>query len=1001
MRKNNYINTFSSSKGRLVTACIIAGLVGSLGHAQVKAEAGFPMVDPVLDDQNKPWCYFTHPVTVIGMPWQPDAIGIQVTPEGNIFTGHAEFCLFFGKNNRPLTSRQRQFIEGYIPIVKDSWVDESISYDYEVFSTNLAGYNENNTLQLAKITLRNQANHDVTTMFSAAFRQNGGFRRERSKKFNPAWHYMIRNNKLLRGESMDNLLLIGSYPKPTRWEAVNGTPYQGPFTGGKLGIIPRTEVAIARYDLTLKPGETRSYIFKFPREPNRDANYIKLLNEADYDTCRRKVVKYWKEALTHHSRIHTPGEPDIEQAHRATAAHVMLATRTYNGKRRQTDGLPYPNLYLTATYDYAQLYEAFSMPDFIEENFEIFKQRQQPDGLFVDTALSHGQKIFCGHGQPLVAMANRVVMSRDISLGKKLFSSIKKGVECIISDSNCQPHGLMRASIPYDNEMIKGQYTCHNFWALIALRPAINTARLIGETQTAENWLKFYNAYEQKVIKAVKESAHADGYVPTGLYDFITGPTARRGFAEYRTDQDWENVMLLWPTELVEPGDRLVTGTLTRLRKTKYREGIMTYRNGQHLHQYITTRVSNQFLANGQPQEALIDLYHAILHSGSASESFENMIRPWTDRDVEFCPPPHAWGCSNISNSIRNLFVMEQGGRGGLDLEERDLLLLNAISPKWLVAGKAVGIENAPTSFGLITAMMTPNAYGAEVEIKSDFHTNPHQLVIHIPYFVKLNSFSSDAKVAIRDKNVIRLSPDGTKLSFKWEIDANADQGLFQRLLRRHRQEVGFWSGKREQAPSPKKAFLTVEEKSIKTAPLSFQLILAAWKAEYARRFASHVKAGGRIKKYSQVKMQTKKERLRDGVLTNNIVNLAIGKKVTSSKSQHDPKFANDGKVSNSQFWESNEKDAWWQVDLGESKEISTLVVIPLYKDNRSYKFLVKTSVNGKDWTLHIDKRDNKETFGEQGCEEQFQNTPMRYIRVEMFGNSINPGNHLVELIAK
>ena len=109
--------------------------------------------------------------------------------------------------------------------------------------------------------------------------------------------------------------------------------------------------------------------------------------------------------------------------------------------------------------------------------------------------------------------------------------------------------------------------------------------------------------------------------------------------------------MLLWPTELVPPGDPLVAGTLKRLHATKYREGIMTYRNGQHLHQYITTRGSNQSTANGEPRQALIDTYHALLHSGSASESFENMIRPWTDRDVEFCPPPHAWGCSNTTTA--------------------------------------------------------------------------------------------------------------------------------------------------------------------------------------------------------------------------------------------------------------------------------------------------------------------------------------------------------------
>jgi hypothetical protein len=95
------------------------------------------IVDPALDDTNKPWCYFTHPVTCIGMPWQPDAIGIQVTPEGNIFTGRAEFCLFWGKDDKPLACRQRQFLDGFIPVVSDFWTEEDIRYDYEVFGTTL------------------------------------------------------------------------------------------------------------------------------------------------------------------------------------------------------------------------------------------------------------------------------------------------------------------------------------------------------------------------------------------------------------------------------------------------------------------------------------------------------------------------------------------------------------------------------------------------------------------------------------------------------------------------------------------------------------------------------------------------------------------------------------------------------------------------------------------------------------------------------------------------
>ena len=987
-------------RAALTMAALFSGINAMAGNGIT--DAGFPMVDPKLDDPGKPWCYFTHPVTCIGMPWQPDAIGIQITPEGTIYTGRAEFSLFWGDQAKPLACRQRQFLNGYIPVVTDTWTDGAIRYEYEVFGTTLPCDEANaNTALFAKLTLLNTGAKAAMAKAAAAFRQNGGPRREHNAGFNRNWRYAIKDNELWRGNTEDRLELVGEYSAPSRWEAVNGIPYEKPFAGGDFGIAPRTEVGVARYEKTLAPGEAMTLVFKFPRVPTADAKYLAELKAADYDACRRKVVAYWTHALTRFSVIHTPGEPIIEQSHRATAVHVMLATRTYGGRKTQTDGLPYPDLFLTAVYDYALLYEHFGLTDFLRVNFPNFTARQQADGLFVDTALSHGQKIFCGHGQPMASIANQILSSHDKDLGRQYFPAIKKGVECIMNDSQTQPHGLMRASIPYDNEMIKGQYTCHNYWALIALRSAILTARFLGETDTAAAWLKFYDQYEAVVLKSVRESAAPDGYVPTGLYGFITGPAARGGFDEFRTDQDWENEMLLWPTELVHPGDPLVAGTLKRLRDTKYREGIMTYRNGQHLHQYMTSRAANQYILNGQPREALIDTYSALLHSGSASESFENMIRPWTDRDVEFCPPPHAWGCSTYNGLIQNLFVMEQGGRGGLIPEKRDLLLLNAVSPAWLKNGEALGIENAPTSFGLVTVLMTPRNGGADVAFKTDFHLSPQNLVVRIPYFVTLKSFKSNAKVAVRDGDVIRLSPDATRLSFRWTINPDADRDGFQNLLLRHRREVGFWSGKRGEAPKAPEGFLTEAEKARPPEPLSFRLVLDAWKTEYARRFADHVAKGGGTKTFQPVPMQTPGEREAQGGGYRSIKSLAMGKAVTCSPGSFNPGFANDGQINNAEYWECNNPDAWWQVDLGKAMDISTINVIPLHKDNRAYRFIVKTSMDGKTWTVQIDKRDNKQAFGARGCEESFQLTPMRYIRVEMFGNTLNPGNHLVEVIAK
>jgi hypothetical protein len=850
----------------LVLVCLfVRGITWT--HAQGITDAGWPMVDPSLDDPTKPWCYFIHPTTCIGVPFMPQAV--QVTPEGNIFTNSAEFCLFTGKDLQPMGSRQRRFLEGYIPVVSDSWTgSDGLYYSWEAFGFTLDGFKEDNTLQFIKLTVTNKSGKRTEAKVAAAVRHSahpGGPLREHAEEFREST-YEIKNNQLFRDGK-----IVCAYPPAASWEAVPGTPYSAPFAGKSLGVTGRTEVGLAHYAKSLRPGESMQLLFKMPRVAvgPAEAKYLAAMQRADYKSYRKKTIDFWKKALTGYSLIHTPGEPSIEKSHRAAAVHTLLATRTLSFGRTQTDGLPYTDLFLSAIYDYGQLYTNFNLKDFVTTNFSHALDRQQPSGLFVDIAVSHGAMIHCAHGQTTSYISDFIVNTRNEEQGRKMFPAIQKAVELIRTEHQTQPHGLMSAAPAYDNEMISGQWTSHNYWTIIGLRAAIRLATFLDEQKLAANWLALYNEYEQTVLKAVRESAAPDGYVPTGLYDFIADERARRVYKDttffkgkgYAFDQDWENEMLLWPTELVQPGDPLVAGTLKRLRETKYREGIMTYRNGMHLHQYITTRAINQYIASGQPKEALKGMYSALLHSGSATESFENMIRPWTDRDVEICPPPHGWGCANLSNTIRNLFVMEQGGRGGLEPEKRDLLLLNAVSPAWLVNGKPLGIENAPTSFGVVTVLMTPRKGGADVTLRHEFHTRPHQLVIRLPYFVTLKSFKTDAREYTRDGDVIRLSPNANKLSLEYEMNPDADMRTYQEQLLEYRREVGFWPGKRHEMPKAPEGFLTQTEEQHPGEPLSFNLILNAWRAEYKRRFDEHVRSGGKVKSYAPVPIQPAAER--------------------------------------------------------------------------------------------------------------------------------------------
>lgn len=242
---------------------------------------------------------------------------------------------------------------------------------------------------------------------------------------------------------------------------------------------------------------------------------------------------------------------------------------------------------------------------------------------------------------------------------------------------------------------------------------------------------------------------------------------------------------------------------------------------------------------------------------------------------------------------------------------------------------------------------------------------------------------------------VVELSPSEKSRRFEWRIDEAADRGLFAEILRRYRREPGHRKGKRSEMPPIPEAKLTPEEERTEIA-LSFAGVLQAWRHEYALRRGAR---GEPTFKPVQMRAPSKAERV-----PRLVGDLLYRAKTTCSKEGERPAAAVDGfmGVKNYGYFECG-VNGWWQADMGKVQDVSEITVIPYYRDaKRPYRFVVKTSVDGANWTLHIDKRGNNQPFGAAGLTEKFQNTPMRYIRVENAGgNTINKHLHLVEVLAK
>jgi len=475
---------------------------------------------------------------------------------------------------------------------------------------------------------------------------------------------------------------------------------------------------------------------------------------------------------------------------------------------------------------------------------------QNKDGMFLDPILTHGKEIMASHGQALVSLANHYIFTRDSVYARKVFPTIKKGVDWMYRKHKENPNGLMPSSIPFDAEMIKGFYTSHNLWCLLALRDAIRVAEGLGMKNEVSEWTRFHESYKKSILEAITQSVNRNkkngGYVTTGLYDFVTGSAAREGFHEYQTNQDWENNLLIYPTEVLKPDDYRIQATVDTIRKRKYREGIMTYRNGMHLHQYATVNQAHQYIAINDQKHALLDLYHVLLHNGSTHEGFENMVEPWEDMDPWPIPPPHAWAAAKTSLLIRNMLVREYGGEAGLNKKERNLYLFSVISPAWVKPGNAVRTNNAVTEMGKLSASMQFRQNGADIVIQSRFHTPPTLILIAIPWFVELHEVKSDAVSYSKKDGYLKFSSDVTKIELSWKVKRGAFKNTYQDLLTTYREENGLnWRGLEEAEIIPSsKGFLLEDEKGYPSEPLSFDLVKKAFVKEYNRRLVDYKKAG-------------------------------------------------------------------------------------------------------------------------------------------------------------
>jgi len=894
------------------------------------------MVDPAIDSE-QPFCYLAKPNTCLSVMGSPH--GTQVCFDGSLYTGAAELCFFYGDAYKPLFARQRQFLEGWIPIVTYSWNEGAIRYSLEAFAATLDGNPLSPLINFVKITVENRGDKKAEAFLASAMRFSGQdhrFERMKPYGFSPEWIYEMKQDCLIRDEKV-----ILFFEQGGKKEAVFDAAYTKPFSGKEFYITDRAEAGVVKYSPSLSPRQSRAFIFKFPYTPilQTEKKEIKAIRNADYALHREKTILWWKNRLSKGAQLILPEEKALN-AHRANLAYTWQAIiQEENGWKQCVNKFQYKWFWLRDAAYIIHSHDIWGHHDIAENTLAIYPGYQDEEGLF---SSQKGQ--LDGFGQALYALGQHALLTGDTKYAEKIFKRFPPAIGWLKKARAKDPFRLIPKTEARDNELIIGHYTGHNFWALLGIRTAARVANMIGKNREAQTFLSEYDDMKNAFMEKLEEVCGKDRAIPPGL--------------DAEGGQDWGNLIGVFPAEALEPSDARVASTIKKMHKEKFEEGLMTYKG--RLHHYLTVKEAQNHVMLGQQEQALRDFYAILAHTGSAHEMFEWTAAPWGNRDVGGNFTPHGWGGAMFNILLRNMLILERGGNGGVDF--RDIHLFSVISPAWAVPGKEIVLKNAPTELGKVSVSLKFTNEGAELSLEKKFRKKPRWIVFHIPYFVKLKSYQSDLKKSTMEKDMILFDPEVSRVSLKWDWKkveplsyAKAVEDYKAEYARRYK---AYRKAGAEPLPVWALPRLTREERQREFKSLYDPAVLGIARGKPVTTSGPH-------------------------------------------EADHKPELAVDGNArdrNTSSWWAAPPAPKWLKVDLEKVCRIGAVHVFPYWDGSRFYRYTVEVSKDDKTWTQVADMSKNTKPSTARGDYHEIAPVEARYVQVTMLYNSANTSVHLVEL---
>ncbi len=666
--------------------------------------------------------------------------GAEITPEGDLYTGWAEYELRFGRRLAPWDQPTRTLPDPALPLLSSALSDGPMRYVQTVFAVAVAGLpvaydtvtvtNGSDRPREARVAMavaytRGQQLPGAHGVMTGAYRYERpvtgepGFYDQPGQPFSQAFAYsapgrdLDRSGLLLaRGPATPSRPLgaseiarrarpLGASEIMGRARPLGASEIMGrarplgasETTGRAAPITGRTAPHDGRlFAVPLKAGGRVSLTWQIPLSPPpAGAPADSALDHMPLSSARAELRRMWNAEEAGMMKISVP-EAKVSATYRAAITEILCSRfKTPAGWVQGVNRLQYQAFWIRDGAIETQALDLAGLHTQAAQNLAFMDTLQQPAGLLISRPYQYD-----GLGQALWAIGRHAQLTSDPAYARAQLTRIGAAVEWLSWVTATDPLGLLPAGNPGDDELAYGHITGDDLWAAAGLRSGIADAVLAGRGDLAAAWQALATRFEASLEQAITVAVARAGHIPPVL-DSPDG-------------QDWGNYYAAYPVQVLPAGSPAIKAT-TAWARAHMVQGLPTYAGGRSLHDYLGFPIFQTELAGGEASEAIAGLYSELVHTTSTDNGWEWGIAPFGYRGSPIDLAPHGTFSGDYVALLRNMLVTESPGGG--------VSLLAGAGPAWLAPGGHIAVTAAPTDHGTVSFVEHSTAHGETLTWKS------------------------------------------------------------------------------------------------------------------------------------------------------------------------------------------------------------------------------------------------------------------------------------------